>query len=279
MSKTQLSILVVDDNPVNQLYLKTLLAQNGHCVTMASDGTEAVSLFRRYSFDLIFMDVQMPGTDGFEAAVRIREIETTTDPPLKRTPISALSAYPLREETHREEIVHFDYYLTKPVTKQMVEDAIEQLMHPDRTYPDQAQLELNLGSETEGGSLTNEESTQDQQNATNPYLQALLHEFQNNQDDLKIMLQMALKELPENLSQLEFCFRSKELQKSCREAHSIANVVGILHAAPERDLALRVEKLLESGNWERARSDYLKLHQQVSELLNMYRSLLTRELS
>jgi HPt (histidine-containing phosphotransfer) domain-containing protein len=127
--------------------------------------------------------------------------------------------------------------------------------------------------------LTHEQSTQDQQKATKPYLQALLHEFRNNQNDLKTMLQMALKELPENLSQLDFCFRSKELQKGCKEAHSIANVVGILHAASERDLALRVEKLLQAGNWERARSDYLKLHQQVSELLNMYRLLLTRELS
>ena len=89
---------------------------------------------------------------------------------------------------------------------------------------------------------------------------------------------MALKELPENLSQMDFCFKTKELQQGCKEAHSIANVVGILHAAPERDLALRVEKLLQSGNWEHARSDYLKLHQQVSELLNIYRLLLTREL-
>ncbi|MCF7949812.1 MAG: response regulator [Spirochaetia bacterium] len=276
MSELQLSILVVDDNPVNQLYLKTLLIQAGHCVTIASDGQEAVSLFQRHSFDLIFMDVQMPGTDGFEAVVRIREIEAAAKPPCQRTPISALSAYPLREETHREEIVHFDYYLTKPVTKQMVKDAIERLIHPDRAYPEQAHPELKLNSDAEPGSLTHEQNTS---SGTTPYPQALLHEFRNNQDDLKTMLQMALQELPESLTQLDFCFRTKELQRSCKAAHSIANVVGILHAAAERDLALRVEKLLESGNWEHARSDYLKLHQQVSELLNIYHLLLTHELS
>jgi len=265
MSELQLSILVVDDNPVNQLYLKTLLIQEGHCVTIASDGEEAVSLVRRHSFDLIFMDVQMPGTDGFEAVVRIREIEAAANTPSQRTPISALSAYPLREETHREEIVHFDYYLTKPVNKQMIKDAIERLIHPDRAYPEQVQLELKLNSNTEPGSLQHEQNTSSR---TTPYPQALLHEFRNNQDDLKTMLQMALKELPENLTQLDFCLRTKELQKSCKEAHSIANVVGILHAAAERDLALRVEKLLQSGEWELARSDYLKLHHQVSELLS-----------
>jgi len=245
-------------------------------VTIASDGEEAVSLFRRYSFDLIFMDVQMPGTDGFEAAVRIREIEATANTAYQRTPISALSAYPLREETQREEIVHFDHYLTKPVTKQMVKDAIERLIHPDRTYPEQIQLELKLSSDTEPGRLAHEQNTSSR---TTAYPQALLHEFRNNQDDLKTMLQMALKELPVNLSQLDYCFSTKELQKSCKEAHSIANVVGILRATAERDLALRIEKLLESGNWEHARSNYLKLHEQVSELLSTYRLLLTHELS
>ena len=282
MSEGQLSILVVDDNPVNQLYLKTLLAQNGHSVTIASDGEEAVSLFCQHSFDLIFMDVQMPGTDGFEAAIRIREIEASADTPRQRTPISALSAYPLREETHRKEIVHFDYYLTKPVTKQMVNNAIERLIHSDPPYHGQEPFKLKLDSDAELGGLSHDQSTQNQQNTSNretPYLETLLHEFRNDQADLKIMLEMALKELPENLSQLDFCFRTQELQKGCREAHSVANVVGILHAAPERDLALRVEKLLQTGNWERARSDYVKLHQQVSELLNIYRLLLARELS
>ncbi|MDZ7794286.1 MAG: response regulator [Spirochaetia bacterium] len=270
MSERQLSILVVDDNPVNQLYLRTLLSKMGHRVTMASDGAEAIRLFQQEGIDLIFMDVQMPGTDGFKAAMRIREIEATADPPRQRTPISALSAYPLREETHREEIVHFDYYLTKPVTTQMVKDAIERLIHQNRTYPEQAQLELHLGSDAEPGSVSHKQ--------TSPYLQALLHEYRNNQDDLRTLLQMALKELPESLSQMDSCLRSKELQKGCKKAHSIANVVGILQAAAERDLALRVERLLQAGNWERARSDYLKLHQQVTELLNMYRVLLTREL-
>src|SRR6056297_3326747 len=208
MSERKLSILVADDNPVNQLYLKTLLAQNGHCVTIASDGKEAVSLFRRHDFDLIFMDVQMPGTDGFEAAVRIREIEATAENPFQRTPISALSAYPLCEETHREEIVHFDYYLTKPVTMQMVKVAIERLIHTDGTYLEQAQLELELDSDAGPDSVTHEQ--------TSPYLQALLHEYRNNQDDLKTMLQMALKELPENLSQMDSCLRTKEIQKSCK---------------------------------------------------------------
>ena len=98
MTKGQLSILVVEDNPVNQLYLKTLLVRQGHAVSMANDGAAAVEAFRRsiendgHPFDLIFMDLQMPGTDGFEAATRIREIETGRTPALRKTPISALSA-------------------------------------------------------------------------------------------------------------------------------------------------------------------------------------------
>lgn len=132
MGEKKLSILVVDDNPINQLYLKTLLSREGHRVQLASDGDEAVQIYQKVEFDLIFMDLQMPGTDGFEAVSRIREIEAGVQPaavlpagpPGRKTPISALSAYPLREETHREEIALFDHYLTKPVTKEMVEEAL-----------------------------------------------------------------------------------------------------------------------------------------------------------
>ena len=167
-AEKKLSILIVEDNPVNQLYLKALLSRKGHQVQLASDGAEAVRTYQEGAFDLIFMDLQMPGTDGFEAVSRIREIEAgggpmsdtppgeglsgggpgdecdsgddkpsegragvlPAGPPGRKTPISALSAYPLREETHREEIALFDHYLTKPVTKEMVEEALTLLTGP-----------------------------------------------------------------------------------------------------------------------------------------------------
>jgi CheY-like chemotaxis protein len=71
-------ILVVEDNPVNQVLARRLLAKRGHRVTTAANGREAMLVLGEQSFDLILMDVQMPEMDGFETTSAIRERERAT---------------------------------------------------------------------------------------------------------------------------------------------------------------------------------------------------------
>lgn len=283
MPKGQLSILVVEDNPVNQLYLKTLLVRNGHAVAMANDGAEAVEVFRQNlresgaPFDLIFMDLQMPGTDGFQAATRIREIEAGRSPALKKTPISALSAYPLREETHRAELQYFDHYLTKPVTRQQIEAAIEQLIgDPAGAGAVSPAPPTAPAAGAESAPVPAEAGSDEER--IEQYIRALLEEFGGNRAELKDMLQMALNEIPQKLSDLDYCFRSRDRRKSCNAAHAVANVVGVLCAPAEREVALSLEQLFDAGSWESARSAYLQLQERVQLLLRAYRLLLNREL-
>jgi two-component system sensor histidine kinase/response regulator len=108
-----LHVLVVDDHPVNQEFAIEALRRLGHRVTPASNGEEALRLLGRQKFDLVLLDIQMPGIDGLEVARRFR---ATEQPP--RTPIVALTAHTTREMRDRCLAAGFDSVLAKPVSQQ-----------------------------------------------------------------------------------------------------------------------------------------------------------------
>ena len=104
-------ILLVEDNLVNQKIARSLLEKKGYSVTVAIDGNNGVQLWDTGTFDLIFMDCQMPGMDGFEATAEIRRIENGQ----RRIPIIALTAAAMKGERERCLTAGMDDYLTKPI--------------------------------------------------------------------------------------------------------------------------------------------------------------------
>jgi signal transduction histidine kinase/CheY-like chemotaxis protein len=107
-----LRILLVEDNAVNQLVGIRLLEAEKCAVTVAQDGAEAVELFRRGQWDLVLMDVHMPGMDGLEATRTMRTLETGR---LRRTPIVAMTADAMEREVRRAMEAGMDGFLSKPV--------------------------------------------------------------------------------------------------------------------------------------------------------------------
>ncbi len=107
-----LRVLLAEDNPVNQRVTKTVLEQAGHQVTVVESGDAAVEQVSKVTFDVVLMDVQMPGMDGLEATWVIRSRENDG---ARRTPIIALTAYALPEDRKRCLDVGMDGYLSKPL--------------------------------------------------------------------------------------------------------------------------------------------------------------------
>jgi len=111
--KPGLSILLAEDNPVNALLARELLRRRGHSVEQVSTGEAAVTACQRARFDVVIMDLHMPGLDGIEATRRIRAAEAASGS--RRLPIFALTADAL--DTGRKACLAagMDGFLTKPV--------------------------------------------------------------------------------------------------------------------------------------------------------------------
>lgn len=120
-------VLVVEDNRVNQLVVARMLGRLGLEIDTAGDGQEALDRVARSSFDLILMDCQMPGMDGYQAAAAIRRSEF----PAHHTPIIALTANAMEGERQRCLDAGMDDYLSKPVEIGHLSQVLARYLKPD----------------------------------------------------------------------------------------------------------------------------------------------------
>ncbi len=107
-----LRILLAEDSLVNQKLAVGLLSRQGHSVIVANDGQEAVAALAANEVDLVLMDVQMPGMDGFEATAAIRAREKRTG---KHVPILAMTAHAMKGDRERCLEAGMDDYIAKPI--------------------------------------------------------------------------------------------------------------------------------------------------------------------
>ena len=109
----KLSILLVEDNDLNQKLMKISLSRYHYIVTIAENGSIGVQKFKNQKFDLILMDIMMPIMDGFEATKEIRKIENK-DKSLGHTPIIAFTANTINNDREKCLLGGMDDMLEKP---------------------------------------------------------------------------------------------------------------------------------------------------------------------
>lgn len=115
-SSADLDVLVVEDNLVNQKVIKRILQMIGIRCEVASGGRECLEMTARKSYDIIFMDVQMPEMDGYETVARLRHREASPDNKSgSRTHIVACTAFSLPGDREKCILAGMDNYVSKPV--------------------------------------------------------------------------------------------------------------------------------------------------------------------
>jgi PAS domain S-box-containing protein len=129
-------ILVVEDNPVNQLVATGLLRALGYRTETADDGRAAIEAADAGGFDAVLMDVQMPHMDGYTATRLIRERETGS-----RLPIIAMTAAAVEGERERCLEAGMDDYLTKPVDAARLAETLDRWLAPVPSYADRLDVD------------------------------------------------------------------------------------------------------------------------------------------
>ena len=117
-------ILLVEDTPVNAEVTIEILRGAGYAVELATDGLRAVEAVRKADYDLVLMDCQLPGIDGYEATRRIRDLETFGAATGSRLPIVALTASASLEDLARARRAGMDDHISKPIDARRLLDMV-----------------------------------------------------------------------------------------------------------------------------------------------------------
>jgi two-component system, cell cycle response regulator DivK len=128
MSRT---VLLIEDNEQNRYLATFLLEQHGYQVVAAADGHAALGAVSRITPDLILLDIQLPGMDGYEVARRLRELSS-----LRSIPIVAVTSYAMVGDRERTIAAGCNGYIEKPIDAETFIREIEQVgVEHDRSNP------------------------------------------------------------------------------------------------------------------------------------------------
>ena len=247
-----LSLLVAEDNPVNQQLAVRLLQGAGHKVTLANNGAEAVCLYMDENFDLVLMDVQMPEIDGFEATRRIRELEQKTG---KHIPIIAMTAHAMKGDRGRCLDAGMDDYIAKPLRKTdllaLVDASLSTPGEPPAAEPSPVEAPDKVEAQSSGEVLD----------------KALALETIGGDEQLfSELCETFLEQSPKLMQSIRDAVQSGSSPEISRLAHTIKGSVSIFAAKTVVDAALQLEQVGQANDLAHAHEVLQNLTRELARL-------------
>jgi CheY-like chemotaxis protein len=229
------TVLLVEDVEVNQQIASSMLQSMGMTVKIAGNGAQAVEMFGTESYDLIFMDCQMPIVDGYQATRQIRQIEEGT--PDKRTPIIALTAGGDETDKKRAYDAGMDGFVRKPFTTAELGPVLSE--HLEIPQSEQgASIVTSISHETLGRKSGVDDETLDEE-----VMQSLSGLCPDADTELLAKLLAGfIGQFQEKCGQLESVTSSSDREILRTSAHAIKSMSANMGAKQIRLLADRLEK-------------------------------------
>ncbi|MBF0453007.1 MAG: response regulator [Candidatus Magnetomorum sp.] len=243
---SSLSILLVEDNKVNQFFVKRILEKSGCQITIADDGLKAIEILEQHIFDLVFMDVQMPKMDGYQATKIIRDPESNV---LDHTvPIVAMTAH--ATSNHQETCLNagMNGFLSKPVVPQNLRHSLYQYLSEEK------KLSMKKENPLERKTKSKKESVFDDQ--------ALLINTDNDTEFAILILSKFFNDMNPRIDLLKNTGTTLTIEALCYEGHTIKGLAKTVGAFQLSKTAYRLETLNETEKNVRVKD---LIHQIVSE--------------
>ncbi len=234
-----LSILVVEDNRLNQRVIAAMLTQKGHRVELAENGIQALKWLERSAFDLVLMDVQMPEMDGLTATRIIR-----ADPRWADLPVIALTAYALKGDRERCLEAGMNDYVSKPVRAPELFAAIARhipdahVIGPDRQLP--ADAPINWAE--------------------------VMERLGDDRAFFDELIQLFFQEIEQELPAMAQAVQNGNAETLIRLAHNLKGAAATLSAEPLRAAAAELELLARNGDFRAAPTALAQLEKRIAEL-------------
>ena len=235
-----LDILLVEDNPINQIVADRRLKKLGHLVTLADGGAAALEEIRAKRFDCILMDIQMPGMDGYEATGVIREYEEENRLPPQY--IVAMTAHALKGDKERCLNAGMDNYVAKPFRVERLKEVL--------------QLAMGYKARMVG-------SMSGQKNRFVKYLETL---DQEDREDLMMVADIFVRTFREDIVKLQQALSVNDYKQCYFMAHNYKSVVGHFCQEASVSLATALEHACEKESEQ-------EVHALATELIESIETL------
>ena len=242
----RLRILLAEDSLVNQKLVSALLERQGHKVTVAANGHEAVAAARTHRFDLIFMDIQMPEMDGLEATAVIRGAEKQTG---DHVPIVAMTAHAMKGDRERCLEAGMDEYLAKPIRAKRLLDTIDALLGISSQPVEEPEPAPPQGERQDAVDWS-----------------AAMHSVRGDPELLKVIVETFLDEYPQLMAAIRQAIAQHDPRALRRIAHTLKGSVDYFGAHRPFEYAFRLEKMGQDGNLEGAENVAADLENELTGL-------------
>ncbi|MEH6635090.1 MAG: two-component regulator propeller domain-containing protein [Halioglobus sp.] len=261
--RTAARILVAEDVDTNQKIAQEMLQMLGCAVDIAANGAVAFEKFKSETYDLIFMDCQMPILDGFDCTREIRSFEKAKG--MKSVPIVALTAGIGKEDRRRCKDAGMDSHLTKPFTISELTEVLSHFIDADFNYKEK-KFNPHSNEDEPEQQVT---SIQDIVNmsAVNNILEV---EKQTGKSILPSILSGFEQQMSEKFQEIRKDLYEKDMTSLYRNSHAIKSMSANIGAEKVRFISARIESQAKAGTLKTVEVDLEMLDQAYQEFLNEF---------